>query len=160
MEDADFQLQLEDTAISELLNQVISLFEIQAQQKQQTIKVVHNYKGSLNLDRARMKEVFENLLSNAIKYSHANTDITIMTKEMDNGVLVEFKDQGQGLSEADMKKLFTKFAKLSSVPTGKERSNGLGLSIVKTLVDLHKGKLWASSDGKGKGISFFVWLPF
>lgn len=120
---------------------------------------MHNYQGTINLDKARMKEVFENLLSNSIKYSHTNTEITIFTKELDNGVLVEIKDQGQGLNEADMRKLFTKFAKLSSVPTGKERSNGLGLSIVKTLVDLHKGKLWASSEGKGKGASFFVWLP-
>ena len=60
---------------------------------------------------------------------------------------------------ANKKKLFTKFAKLSAIPTGKERSNGLGLSIVKILVELHQGKVWATSDGKNKGASFFVSLP-
>jgi signal transduction histidine kinase len=58
-----------------------------------------------------------------------------------------------------MKKLFTKFARLSSIPTGRERSNGLGLSIVKTLVELQQGKVWATSDGKNKGATFFVTLP-
>ncbi len=62
-------------------------------------------------------------------------------------------------SSCSTTKLFTKFARLSSVPTGKERFSGLGLSIVKALVELHGGKVWASSAGKGKGATLFVSLP-
>lgn len=106
-----------------------------------------------------MQEVFENLLSNAIKYSYPDSEITVAALEQENYAVVEFRDQGQGLSDSDMKNLFRKFTKLSAVPTGKERSNGLGLSIVKTLVELQKGKVWASSPGKNKGSSFFVAIP-
>ena len=53
-----------------------------------------------------------------------------------------------------------KFARLSAVPTGKEHSNGLGLSIVKMLIELHKGRVWANSEGKNKGSSFFIFIPF
>ena len=112
------------------------------------------------IDEARMQEAFENLLSNAIKYSEHGTTIAINVSINEKGLVVEFKDHGQGLTETDMERLFTKFAKLSAVPTGKEHSNGLGLSIVKMLVELHHGKVWATSDGKGKGASFFIFIPF
>ncbi|KER09297.1 MAG: hypothetical protein HY22_12635, partial [[Candidatus Thermochlorobacteriaceae] bacterium GBChlB] len=52
-----------------------------------------------------------------------------------------------------------KFQKLSATPTGGESSTGLGLSIVKQLVELHGGRVWAESEGKGKGATFFVELP-
>ena len=76
-----------------------------------------------------------------------------------NMVCIEFRDQGQGLSSDDIDKLFRKFAKLSAKPTGKETSNGLGLSICKSLVEMHKGKIFAESPGKEQGSSFFVLLP-
>ncbi len=159
IENGDIKLNIEEVDLIKLLELVKSNFELQAQQKAQEIRLESTESILVKADKSRMKEVFENLLSNAIKYSYKGSTITILVSLQSNEVLVEFKDQGQGLSKADMKKLFTKFSKLSSVPTGKERSNGLGLSIVKTLVELHKGKVWAGSEGKEKGASFFVKLP-
>lgn len=159
IENGEFKLNPEPTDLSEILNRVKNNFKIQAQQKRQTIKLDYADSIELKIDKNRIQEVFENLLSNAIKYSNPATEITISVKTDHNIVVVEFRDQGQGLSESDMKKLFKKFAKLSSAPTGKERSNRLGLSIVKTLVELHNGKVWATSEGKNKGSSFYVSLP-
>jgi signal transduction histidine kinase len=68
-------------------------------------------------------------------------------------------DEGQGLSDADKTKLFGQFQRLSARPTSGESSTGLGLSIVKNIVELHGGKVWAESAGKGKGATFFVELP-
>lgn len=159
MEEADFKLHLEPVDVCALLTLVKNDFKLLAYQKRQVIKLQCTQPITLKADRARVREVFENLLGNAIKYAYAATEITIRARLQDDGVIVEFTDQGQGLDEQDLEKLFTRFAKLSSIPTGKERSNGLGLSIVKTLVELHKGNVWAKSEGKNKGSSFFVWLP-
>jgi signal transduction histidine kinase len=73
-------------------------------------------------------------------------------------IRVEIQDEGQGLSEQDKKKLFGKFARLSAQPTGGENSTGLGLSIVKKLVELQNGNVWCESVF-GEGATFVVELP-
>jgi signal transduction histidine kinase len=71
---------------------------------------------------------------------------------------VEVQDEGPGLSDEDKKKLFGKFARLSARPTGGEHSTGLGLSIVKRLVEAMHGRVWCESE-LGKGATFIVELP-
>ncbi|HMH24435.1 MAG TPA: GAF domain-containing sensor histidine kinase [Puia sp.] len=159
IENGNLQLNIEPQDISGILTQVIQNFDIRARQKKQRIIVIGECSHKLQVDRARVTEIFENLLSNSLKYSHADSEVIILVKKDEKYVTVEFRDQGLGLDQDDMKKLFVKFARLSSIPTGKERSNGLGLSIVKILVELHKGKVWATSRGKNKGSSFFVAFP-
>jgi len=131
-------------------------------------------------DSGRMIGVFENLISNAIKYSFPHTSITICCLAYSphpNGmyqisqlpqahqafsesfVLISVSDEGQGLTEADMQKLFGRFQRLSARPTQGESSSGLGLSLVKEIVEIHGGKVWAESLGKGQGATFFVALP-
>jgi signal transduction histidine kinase len=73
-------------------------------------------------------------------------------------VRIEIQDEGPGLTEQDKTKLFTKFARLSAKPTGQESSTGLGLSIVKRLVDEMNGQVWCESE-HGKGATFIVELP-
>jgi signal transduction histidine kinase len=159
MEEADFELHLQEVDIISVLKEVKSSFGLLSQQKGQIIEIETPDVIHAVVDRARIREVFENLVGNAVKYSYPNTKITVKARNEGEQVIVKIEDQGQGLNERDIENLFTKFAKLSSVPTGKERSNGLGLSIVKTLVELHQGKVWAISDGKDKGATFFVALP-
>jgi len=157
--DGDIKITRDRLDVCEILQKVKEGLDVLANQKQQVVNF--NSKGPvfLNLDRSRIQDVFENLLNNAIKYTYPGGEIDLQIIEDNGKVQIEFKDQGQGLDQADIPKLFTRYAKLSALPTGKERSNGLGLSIVKTLVELHHGKVWAESAGKGKGSSFFVLLP-
>jgi signal transduction histidine kinase len=74
-------------------------------------------------------------------------------------VFISVKDEGQGLSEDDMQKLFARFQKLSSQPTGGEHSSGLGLYISKKYIEMMGGKIWAESEGKDKGATFCIELP-
>jgi signal transduction histidine kinase len=118
------------------------------------------------IDTDKMREVIDNLISNAIKYSPEGKTITVRVQhskdddaEDTSSVLVSVRDEGQGLTEDDMKKLFGKFQRLSARPTAGESSTGLGLSIVKQLVELHGGKVWAESEGKNKGSIFRIKLP-
>jgi signal transduction histidine kinase len=104
-------------------------------------------------------QVFENLISNAIKYSPPGKTITVRLTEEASGVRFEVRDEGPGLSVEDHRKLFGKFARLSAKPTGGEHATGLGLSIVKRMVEAMNGKVWCESE-LGKGASFMVELPF
>ena len=159
IENGIIKIELEKMDICEILRSVKSNYESLAGQKNQQINLHITERVMLKLDRARIQEIFENLLGNAIKYAFVDTVINIIVHHDEFNFIVEFKDEGQGLNETDMEKLFVRYARLSSIPTGKERSDGLGLSIVKTLVDLHQGRVWAESAGKGKGASFYVSLP-
>ncbi|MCU0427118.1 MAG: sensor histidine kinase [Candidatus Kapabacteria bacterium] len=109
-------------------------------------------------DKQATESVLDNLLSNAVKYSPHGKTIFIRLKSTCEGIRVEIQDEGPGISEEDMKKLFGKFARLSAQPTGGENSTGLGLSIVKKMVDAMNGRVWCESEF-GKGATFIVELP-
>jgi signal transduction histidine kinase len=109
-------------------------------------------------DEMAMREVLDNILSNAVKYSPVGKNVFIRVKSSNEAVRVEVQDEGQGISEGDMKKLFGKFARLSTRPTGGEHSTGLGLSIVKKMVEAMNGRVWCESE-LGNGATFIVELP-
>jgi len=113
----------------------------------------------INADSRRIQQVIENLISNAIKYSPADKTINARLFQNETSARIEVHDQGQGLTEEDMSKLFGQFQRLSAQPTGGESSTGLGLSIVKQIVELHGGRIWAESAGKDQGATFIVELP-
>ncbi len=100
-------------------------------------------------------QVFENLLSNAIKFSPPEKSVTVKLIKNNGKARAEIIDEGPGLTEDDMKKVFGKFQRLSARPTGGEQSTGLGLSIVKKYVEAMQGKVWCESE-HGKGANFIV----
>jgi len=152
--------------MSRLVEEVVSGNQMQAQNKHQTLSFQAEPNCMALVDTDKMREVIDNLISNAIKYSPQGTTITVRVQHSKDddadgapSVLISVRDEGQGLTEEDMKKLFGKFQRLSARPTAGESSTGLGLSIVKQLVELHGGKVWAESEGKNKGSIFRIELP-
>jgi len=109
-------------------------------------------------DLTLTEQVMDNLLSNAIKFSAPGQSIFVRSRKQDDQVLWEVQDQGPGLSAKDKTKLFQKFARLSAQPTGGENSTGLGLSIVKMLVEAMGGRVWCESE-LGRGATFIVAFP-
>ncbi len=153
-------------SLGELASVVVAANLQQANQKQQRIDFHAEPNCIAEVDAERIREVFDNLVSNAIKYSPIGKTIWIRvfratSSDGDALPVIRFtvRDEGPGLTEDDMKKLFGRFQRLSAKPTGGESSTGLGLSIAKQLVELHDGKLWAESEGKDKGAMFVVELP-
>jgi signal transduction histidine kinase len=103
-------------------------------------------------------QVLDNLISNAVKYSPYGKQVDIRVTESEKFIRCEIQDEGPGLSDSEQQKLFHKFSKLSTKPTGGEHSTGLGLFIVKKLVEAMNGKVWCESE-LGKGTTFFVDFP-
>ena len=100
----------------------------------------------------------DNLVSNAIKFSPRNSTVQINSGTTADEIWIAVKDHGPGFSEEDKAKVFQKFKKLSARPTAGETSNGLGLSIVKTLIERLKGTVTLLSE-KGAGSEFIIRLP-
>ena len=110
------------------------------------------------IDIGKIEQVLNNLISNAVKYSFPNTTVQVKISQNDSEVIVSVTDQGQGIPESELGKLFKPFEKTSVQSTAGEKSTGLGLSIVKNLVLGHKGRIWVESK-VGEGSTFCFSLP-
>jgi signal transduction histidine kinase len=110
-------------------------------------------------DADRMREAIDNLVSNAIKYSPIGGKITLVVSHDKANTIIRIADEGAGLSPEDLGRLFGRFQRLSAKPTAGESSTGLGLSIVKRIIDMHGGQVTADSSGPGQGSTFTVTLP-
>ncbi len=152
-------LQKRETDLAIIAYAAVEHNRITAAQKSQTIELDIKGKCVASVDTERIREAFENLISNAVKYSPLGKTIFVTLEPHAHFARFCVRDEGQGLSDEDKKKLFGRFQRLSARPTGNESSTGLGLSIVKQLVELHGGKVWAESDGKDKGSTFMIELP-
>jgi signal transduction histidine kinase len=106
-------------------------------------------------DRNLLAQIFDNLISNAIKYSPSDSVIQIKLLNHSGIIRFEVKDQGPGIKQEEMARLFNQYQKSSNKPTGGEKSMGLGLSIVKKYVNALNGEVWCEST-PGKGSNFIV----
>jgi len=151
---------LSKTNVGVVLNSVCEQFKEFAAVKNITLRLEEPQTEALNAiaDEQMLREVLENLLSNALKYSPQGKTVVVRLKANNEVVRVEVQDEGEGISSNDMQKLFGKFARLSAQPTGGEHSTGLGLSIVKKMVEAMQGRVWCESE-LGKGATFIVELP-
>jgi signal transduction histidine kinase len=142
-----------------MLGEVAGTNRAQAEKKRQTIAVIAPPHQIWTCDGDRLREAVDNLVSNAIKYSPLGGHIELAMSAADAHVLIRVSDEGAGLSAEDISRVFGRFQRLSARPTGGESSTGLGLSIVKRIVDLHGGEISAESLGPGRGATFTIRLP-
>lgn len=145
--------------INDSINNVIKLNFARATKKKITIaKELVNPIPKFKFDPSKIEEVIDNLVNNAIKYSTAGTEVTISAKHEGDNVLVSVHDTGVGIPKEELPKIFDKGVKLSPRPTGGESSSGLGMWIVKRIIESHGGRVWAQSK-VGEGSTFGFELP-
>ncbi len=111
------------------------------------------------IDRSRIDQVLSNLLSNARKFSANGGEISITLREVEEGLYLCVKDQGLGIAPDFLPFLFDRFTQSDATRKRHSGGLGLGLSIVKHIVEAHGGAIRALSDGLGLGAQFEVWLP-
>ena len=110
-------------------------------------------------DPTRLGQVLDNLLSNAAKYSPADSEIVLSVATDEREVLLSVHDHGTGIAPEHLPRLFDRSYRVPGADTERVSGAGLGLSIARDLVAAHGGRLWAESDGRGRGSSFWVALP-
>lgn len=146
--------------VAEIANDSKDAYENLAAKKGQTIRIALEGGSTLVFaDPIRTRQVLDNLVSNAIKFSPARAQIVIEIRAIDGYVEVSVVDEGPGLTAEDLEKVFGEFAKLSAKPTANEQSHGLGLSIVRSIVQLHGGRVRAENRHEGSGARFCFTLP-
>lgn len=162
LESGKIQLKVSPSSFHNLLLQAIRNHQKDAERKSQYFHLELDETENLSmLDYTRMMEVLDNLLSNSVKYAPKGSEIEVKTMFFPEIGMIEFSlyNQGTGLSEEDKGKIFQKFTRLSARPTGGESSTGLGLSIARTLTEMHGGTIRAESDGLECGVRFILQLP-
>jgi signal transduction histidine kinase len=155
----DITIRREPVDIAGLVSEVVDANQPLAANKQQAITVSAPPNFVTMCDTDRMREAIDNLVSNAIKYSPIGGKITVVVSHEQDNTVIRVADEGAGLSPEDLGRLFGRFQRLSAKPTAGESSTGLGLSIVKRIVDMHGGEVTADSGGPGQGSTFTITLP-
>ncbi|MGY3237274.1 MULTISPECIES: ATP-binding response regulator [unclassified Bradyrhizobium] len=155
----DITIRREPVDVAALVKEVAEANQPLAVNKQQTISVTAPANIVTMCDTDRIREAIDNLISNAIKYSPISGKIGVVVSHEGSDTIIRVNDEGAGLSPEDLGRLFGRFQRLSAKPTAGESSTGLGLSIVKRIIDMHGGEVTAESDGPGKGSTFTITLP-
>jgi signal transduction histidine kinase len=164
LEGGKLNMKRESIDMNELIQKVIDKNRRHAYEKGQEIHFLpESFENcEISSDNIRVHEIADNILSNAIKYSPRGGNIFVSLKQYNQNeghyIRFEIKDEGPGMTDDDKLNLFGKFQRLSAIPTGGESSSGLGLSIVKQLLELLGGRIWVESE-YGKGSNFIVELP-
>lgn len=165
IEQGNFSLSIISIDIASKARIMTDSCQTQAEKKNIRIECSAPAEAYIRADAVALSQIMDNLLSNALKYSPRGGFVRVRVEKSDtdgegnsSAYIFSVQDEGQGLTEEDKTKLFGKFARLSAQPTDGEHSTGLGLSIVKRMVDAMQGRVWCESEA-GKGATFFVELP-
>jgi signal transduction histidine kinase len=153
------ELSLTNLDIKPLLQTLVEYYHQKAAQKNIQLQCKCTEKQYyVRAEKNTVYQILDNLLSNAVKYSPPNKYISVCLAKNNEYIYCKIRDQGPGFSDEDKPKLFGQFTRLSAKPTGGEHSTGLGLFIVKKLVEAMQGKVWCESQ-LGQGTTFIVKLP-
>ncbi|MDH4564008.1 sensor histidine kinase [Pseudomonas sp. BN411] len=152
------ELSLSPVDLPALIRERLEHLTLQASRKQIRIDLITGDMAATPLDKRRFGQVIDNLASNAIKFSPLGSVVTVRAADNSDGVEFSVEDEGPGIGEVDRELLFKSFQKLSAKPTAGEKSTGLGLSIVKNIVEAHGGRIDVEKAPSG-GARFVVLLP-
>jgi signal transduction histidine kinase len=163
--EAGVGLQIDQVAISEVIDRVVATLLPQATQK--NIRLVQERSAekstlqsvSIYADAALLEQAIYNLVENAIKYTNVGGNVNIGVQLRSKTILFEVRDTGIGIAPIDLPHMFEKFYRSGRREAHQQRGTGLGLAIVKTIAERHGGRVWVESY-LGKGSTFYLEVPF
>ncbi len=154
----DLELSLEEVPLESLISGTLRFLNQQATKKQieLTYKVTDGLK--LTADQNMIKSVLQNVIGNAIKFTKPGGKVSVNAFQKENHILIEIQDNGIGISDKNIKKLFVDEGQLTTRGTNDEKGSGLGLLLVKEFVQRHQGSIDVVSK-EGEGTTFILGFP-
>jgi PAS domain S-box-containing protein len=154
------RLDVRPTDLAEVVSQAIDSVRHSAEAKEIRLRTILDpHPGPISGDPTRLQQVFWNLLSNAIKFTPKGGTVDVLLERVNSHAEVTIRDSGIGIKPEFLSLVFDRFRQADSSTRRSYSGLGLGLSIVKHLVELHGGSVRAESDGDGQGATFIVCLP-
>jgi len=153
IESGSYNYNFEDVNLNDVIEEMLRQYIDSANEKNISINFESIGSAMIKVDKYSIEQILSNLISNSIKFTYPGKKVFIRTYQKDNKIVLEVEDEGQGIKESELGKIFEKFARISSKPTGGELSTGLGLSIVKKITEIMKGTVNVTSE-VGKGTKF------
>ncbi len=157
LESNQIPLQMEVLDLCHLASEIGNLMELSLKRKEIVYTVEAKTGTIVYGDRGRIREVMLNLLTNAVKFTDAGGSITVSFEEKNQFIVMHMRDTGCGIPQEKIPQLFEPFSRGLDKP-GEEKNSGLGLWISRSVVELHNGHIWCSSE-MGKGTMMSVALP-
>jgi two-component system sensor histidine kinase/response regulator len=159
IEAGHLKLEKAPTRIADIVERSVHLSKIEAAKKSTKVEMVHGESDPVvEVDVNKIRQVVDNLISNAVKYSPKGSIVTVLIHSNQEVAGFAVRDNGPGIPENERHKLFKDYGRLSTVPTGGEKSTGLGLAICRKIVEAHNGTIGANNI-TGRGAEFVVSLP-
>lgn len=150
------QLQREKTSVTRLLENVLELYRIIAEEKQIEVKTSFSGPCYAEIDPNRTRQVFANLIDNALKYTPGGGEIAVQASNLSDSIRISIRDNGSGIPAAEQPRIWDRLYRGDK--SRAQRGLGLGLSLVKAVVEAHEGRAAVHSE-EGKGAEFVVTLP-
>ena len=159
IESGKISLTINPVAIEAIIGEVVSELGPKGVANQIMIKLKRRQRLPLVLaDETRLHQILLNLVDNAVKYSQPNTQVEIDCQVLNDELVTTVSDHGVGITKSQIDRLFTKFGRIYNPMSVQAGGSGLGLYIVKNLVENHGGRIWVTSQ-EGKGSKFKFSLP-
>lgn len=152
-----FSLHLTAIDLGQMVTSVAQSLAVMADKKHISLEIDAPSMPSVAADGDRFSQVLNNLISNAIKYTPDGGNVWVKTRAVEGGVEVSIADNGVGIPEKDLPRIFERFYQVDKA-RGPSRGTGLGLAIVKEIIQAHGGKIEVQSV-EGRGSRFSVWMP-
>jgi len=145
-------------SITDVVQETVEFFKPMAKEKHLTLSSrLPEYPISVYAEKDKIIQVLTNLISNALKFTKEGS-IEVSLGERDDMIECSVFDTGPGISAEDLPRVFGKFEQLNVLATGGEKGTGLGLAIAKSIIEMHGGKIWVTSE-PGLGAKFYFSLP-
>ncbi len=160
LEAGKLEFSPQPVSLEEIVAEAVKELKINAENKGLYIKMAEFPKTlpQIMVDRDKLRQVILNIIDNAIKYTRKG-GVVIELSKIDSWEQIKISDTGEGLEKKEIKNLFQMFSRASAGTQLHVEGAGIGLHVAKKFIEMHNGKIWVESQGRGKGSTFYIQLP-